>query len=176
MHGYWRNEAETERVLKDGWLHTGDVGLLDGQGRLKITDRKKDIIVNDKGDNIAPQKVEGMLTLQPEIAQAMISGDKRPYIVGLIVPDQEWLAGWAAEKGVSPELATLSGDPDLHRALMAAVDRVNAELSVIEKVRRIVIADEPFTIDNEQMTPSMKNRRHAIRAVYGERIDALYKA
>ena len=175
MHGYWRNEAETERVLKDGWLHTGDVGLLDEQGRLKITDRKKDIIVNDKGDNIAPQKVEGMLTLQPEIAQAMISGDKRPYVVGLVVPDQEWLAGWAAEKGVSPELAKLSGDPDLHRALMAAVDRVNAELSVIEKVRRIVVADEPFTIDNEQMTPSMKNRRHAIRAVYGERIDALYR-
>ncbi|RYD87930.1 MAG: long-chain fatty acid--CoA ligase, partial [Sphingomonadales bacterium] len=81
MHGYWRNEAETERVLKDGWLYTGDVGLLDDAGRLKITDRKKDLIVNDKGDNIAPQKVEGMLTLQPEIAQAMVSGDRRPYIV-----------------------------------------------------------------------------------------------
>ncbi|KRB80752.1 AMP-dependent synthetase [Sphingomonas sp. Root710] len=175
MHGYWRNETETERVLKDGWLHTGDVGLLDEAGRLKITDRKKDIIVNDKGDNIAPQKVEGMLTLQPEIAQAMISGDKRPYVVGLIVPDQEWLAGWAAEKGLSPELAKLSGNAELHRALMAAVDRVNADLSVIEKVRRIAIADEPFSIDNEQMTPSMKNRRHAIRAVYGDRLDGLYK-
>ncbi|KKC26360.1 AMP-dependent synthetase/ligase [Sphingomonas sp. SRS2] len=175
MHGYWRNEAESERVLKDGWLHTGDVGLLDAKGRLKITDRKKDIIVNDKGDNVAPQKLEGMLTLRPEIAQAMVSGDKRPYIVGLVVPDQEWLAGWAAERGLSPELASLSRNADLHRALMAAVDRVNADLSVIEKVRRIVIADEPFSIDNEQMTPSMKNRRHAIRAVYGERIDGLYK-
>lgn len=175
MHGYWRNEAETERVLRDGWLYTGDVGFLDEAGRLKITDRKKDLIVNDKGDNIAPQKVEGMLTLQPEIAQAMVSGDKRPYIVGLVVPDQEWLAGWAAERGVSPELATLAGNADLHKALTAAVDRVNAELSVIEKVRRIVIADEAFTIANEQMTPSMKNRRHAIRAVYGERLDGLYK-
>jgi long-chain acyl-CoA synthetase len=175
MHGYWRNEAESERVLRDGWLYTGDVGFLDEAGRLKITDRKKDLIVNDKGDNIAPQKVEGMLTLQPEIAQAMVSGDKRPYVVGLVVPDQEWLAGWAEEKGLEPVLAKLSGNADLHRALMAAVDRVNAELSVIEKVRRIVIADEPFSIANEQMTPSMKNRRHAIRAVYGDRIDGLYK-
>lgn len=176
MHGYWRNEAETERVLKDGWLHSGDVGLLDERGRLKITDRKKDIIVNDKGDNIAPQKIEGMLTLQPEIAQAMISGDRRPYIVGLVVPDQDWLTEWAAERGLAPVLAVLKDNADLHKALMAAVDRVNAELSVVEKVRRIAIADEPFTIANEQMTPSMKNRRHAIRAVYGERIDALYKA
>ncbi|MBD3762092.1 long-chain fatty acid--CoA ligase [Rhizorhabdus sp.] len=175
MHGYWRNEAESERVLRDGWLYTGDVGFLDEAGRLKITDRKKDLIINDKGDNIAPQKVEGMLTLQPEIAQAMVSGDKRPYVVGLVVPDQEWLAGWAEEKGLEPVLAKLSGNADLHRALMAAVDRVNAELSVIEKVRRIVIADEPFSIANEQMTPSMKNRRHAIRAVYGDRIDGLYK-
>ncbi|MFZ5707247.1 MAG: AMP-dependent synthetase/ligase [Pseudomonadota bacterium] len=176
MAGYWRNEAETERVLKDGWLHSGDVGHLDERGRLKITDRKKDLIVNDKGDNVAPQKLEGMLTLQPEIAQAMVSGDRRPYIVGLIVPDQEWLASWAAERGLSPELAKLRDNPDLHRALMAAVDRVNVDLSVIEKVRRIVIADEPFSIANEQMTPSLKNRRHAIRAIYGERLDALYRA
>ncbi|MDQ2879359.1 MAG: AMP-binding protein, partial [Pseudomonadota bacterium] len=74
MHGYWNNQAETDRVLKDGWLHTGDIGLIDAQGRIKITDRKKDIIVNDKGDNVAPQKVEGMLTLQPEIVQAMVYG------------------------------------------------------------------------------------------------------
>jgi len=174
MHGYWRNEAETERVLKNGWLYSGDVGHLDEAGRLRITDRKKDLIVNDKGDNIAPQKVEGMLTLQPEISQAMVSGDRRPYIVGLIVPDQEWLAGWAAKKGLAPDLAALRDDPELHRALMAAVDRVNAELSVIEKVRRIAIADEAFSIANEQMTPSLKNRRHVIRAVYGARLDALY--
>ena len=174
MHGYWRNEAETERVLRDGWLCTGDIGQLDENGRLRITDRKKDLIVNDKGDNIAPQKVEGMLTLQPEIAQAMVSGDQRPYIVGLVVPDQEWLAGWAAGRGVAPVLSQLSDDADLQKALMIAVDRVNADLSVIEKVRRVTIADEPFSIENEQMTPSMKNRRHAIRAVYGARIDELY--
>ena len=87
MKGYWRNPSLTERAIVGGWLHTGDVGHLDEKGRIKITDRKKDLIVLDKGDNVAPQRVEGMLTLQPEIAQAMVSGDRRPYLVGLIVPE-----------------------------------------------------------------------------------------
>ena len=175
MHGYWRNEEETARVLKDGWLHTGDVGHIDEKGRIVITDRKKDLIVNDKGDNVAPQRVEGMLTLEPEIAQAMVAGDRRPYLVGLIVPDAEWAAGWAAAQGLSPDPALLRADPHFARALMAAVDRVNGHLSVIEKVRRILIADEPFTIENEQLTPSLKVRRHVLRRAYGERLDALYK-
>src|SRR5918993_5667979 len=90
MLGYWQNETETAKAIRDGWLHTGDIGHLDERGRIVITDRKKDIIVNDKGDNIAPQKLEGMLTLQREIAQAMVSGDKRPYVAALVVPDTEW--------------------------------------------------------------------------------------
>ncbi|MFM5885623.1 MAG: AMP-dependent synthetase/ligase, partial [Novosphingobium sp.] len=94
MHGYWQNEAETAKALQDGWLHTGDIGHIDDKGRIVITDRKKDMIVNDKGDNVSPQKIEGMLTLQPEIAQAMVIGDKRPYLVGLIVPDAEWALEW----------------------------------------------------------------------------------
>src|SRR3712207_6837130 len=108
------------------------------RSRIIITDRKKDLIVNDKGDNVAPQRVEGMLTLQPEIAQAMVYGDRRPHLVALLVPD--------------PEIA---GNDDVHQRLSRAVDRVNADLSVIEKVRRFVVADSPFTIDNEQLTPSM---------------------
>jgi long-chain acyl-CoA synthetase len=175
MHGYWRNEAETERVLKDGWLHSGDVGHLDEKNRLMITDRKKDLIVNDKGDNVAPQRIEGMLTLQPEIAQAVVWGDRRPYIVGLIVPDAEWMVEWANANDYKADFGALKELPEFQRALMAAVDRVNRDLSVIEKVRRIAIADEPFSIENEQMTPSLKARRHAIRAVYGPRLDALYK-
>ncbi len=184
MHGYWRNDAETARTLKADpadptglpWLHTGDIGHLDHKGRIKITDRKKDMIVNDKGDNIAPQKVEGMLTLQPEIAQAMVSGDKRPYVVGLIVPDAEWALEWARANDEKFDLAALQQLPAFKNAVRAAVDRTNTDLSVIEKVRQFAFADEAFTIENEEMTPSMKIRRHKIRERYQERIDGLYRA
>jgi long-chain acyl-CoA synthetase len=174
MHGYWRNDEETRRVLKDGWLHTGDIGLIDDQGRIKITDRKKDIIVNDKGDNVAPQKVEGMLTLQNEIVQAMIAGDKKPYMTAVIVPDPEWTQEWCARTAARCDFKALRQDPAYKAALGAAVERVNKDLSVTERVRKFIIADEPFTIENEQLTPSLKIRRHVLKQVYGERLDALY--
>jgi long-chain acyl-CoA synthetase len=139
------------------WLATGDIGHIDEKGRIKITDRKKDILVNDKGDNVSPQRVEGMLTLQNEIAQAMVYGDRRPHLVALLVPD--------------PEIALA---PDRQERLQRAVDRVNSDLSVIERVRRFIVADEPFTIENEQLTPSMKIRRHVIGGVYGDELSALY--
>ena len=161
MHGYWQNDEESARVLVDGWLATGDVGHLDKNNRIVITDRKKDLIVNDKGDNVSPQRVEGMLTLQPEIAQAMVYGNSRPHLVALLVPDPEDVRGL--------------DDEALHKLLAKAVDRVNAELSIIEKVRRFIIADGAFTVENEMMTPSIKIRRHVIGTVYGERLDALYK-
>ncbi|MAY19425.1 MAG: long-chain fatty acid--CoA ligase [Erythrobacteraceae bacterium] len=176
MHGYWRNEAETARTVVDGWLHTGNIGEIDHKGRIKITDRKKDMIVNDKGDNVAPQKIEGMLTLQPEIAQAMVSGDNRPYVVGLIVPDAEWALEWARANDEKFDLAALQDLPAFKNAVRAAVDRTNKDLSVVEKVRQIAFADEAFTIENEEMTPSMKIRRHKIRDRYQERIDGLYRS
>ncbi|HEU4821313.1 MAG TPA: AMP-binding protein, partial [Qipengyuania sp.] len=175
MHGYWHNRAETERTIKDGWLHTGDIGHLDDQGRIVITDRKKDMIVNDKGDNIAPQKLEGMLTLQPEIAQAMVSGDKRPYVVGLVVPDAEWALEWCQAQDEKFDCKRVQELPAFRSAIRTAIDRVNNDLSVTEKVRGFTFADEPFTIENEQLTPSMKIRRHKIRETYGERMDALYR-
>ncbi len=175
MLGYWNNDAETARVIRDGWLHTGDIGHFDERGRIKITDRKKDIIVNDKGDNVAPQKVEGMLTLQPEILQAMVSGDKRPYIVGLIVPDPEWALDWARGQGMRYDFSELQDNPQFRAAVRAAVDRVNKDLSVVEKVRQFEFADEPFTIENGEMTPSMKIRRHMIRERYKDRVDGMYK-
>ncbi|MBX9795462.1 long-chain fatty acid--CoA ligase [Sphingomonas sp.] len=175
MKGYWNNAEETARVLKDGWLHTGDIGEIDAKGRIKITDRKKDLIINDKGDNVAPQKVEGMLTLQPEIMQAMIAGDRKPHMVALIVPDPEWTQEFCAKSGTACNFDTLSANPDYRAAISAAVERVNKDLSVIERVRRYILADEPFTIENQQLTPSLKIRRHVLKQVYGARLDALYK-
>ena len=162
MTGYWRNRDDTAKVLdEDGWLLTGDVGHLDEKGRIVITDRKKDLIILDKGDNVAPQRIEGILTLQPEIGQAMVYGDRRPYIVALLVPDAEATAKMD-EAGIK-------------KALSAAVDRVNADLSVIEKVRRFIIADEPFSVDNEMLTPKQSIRRHKIKAAYEDRLGKLYK-
>ena len=174
MDGYWANDVESHRVLQDGWLYTGDIGHLDKDGHLVITDRKKDIIINDKGDNVAPQRVEGMLTLQDEIAQAMVYGDKRPYLVGVVVPEAEWALAWARDKGMPADLHKLAKEPEFQRAMMAAVDRVNSRLSVVEKVRRVIIADEAFSTENQQMTPSLKIRRHVLKQVYGDRLNKLY--
>ena len=175
MLGYWRDDAATARTIVDGWLHTGDIGHFDDKGRIVITDRKKDIIVNDKGDNIAPQRLESMLTLQPEISQAMVSGDKRPYIVALIVPDAEWACEWAQANGEPFDMAALQQLPAFRAAMRQAIDRVNHELSVVEKVRQFAFADEGFTIDNHMLTPSMKIRRGPIRETYQARLDALYR-
>jgi long-chain acyl-CoA synthetase len=174
MKGYWQDENATSKALIDGWLHTGDIGVLDEEGYLEITDRKKDLIVNDKGDNVSPQRIEGMLALEDEIAQAMVYGDRRPYLVGLIVPDAEWMTAWARKNGKPGTLADLYADPDLKKRLTEAVNRVNNRLSNLEKVRRFVIAKEAFTIENEQLTPTLKLRRHIVGEIYGETLSSLY--
>ena len=174
MQGYWRNPEATGEVIRDGWLHTGDVGRVDEDGYIEITDRKKDIIVNSGGDNVSPQRVEGILTLAPEIAQAMVSGDSRPHLVALLVPDEEWSGAWADQHEKAPEPMALSEDREFHSALAAVVERVNEQLSAIEKVRHFLIAKAPFTIENEQLTPTLKIRRHKIVAIYGDALDALY--
>ena len=174
MQGYWKNDEATAESIQDGWLHTGDIGDLDDMGRLTITDRKKDIIVNSGGDNIAPQRIEGILTLAPEIAQAMVYGDNRPHLTATLVPDFEWMEQWAKGKGKPSDLQTLSEDESFHKAVAYVIDGINVDMSNIEKIRRFIIAQEPFTIDNAQMTPSMKIRRHKIIEIYGQRLIGLY--
>ena len=162
MAGYWNDADATAEALRDGWLHTGDIGELDARGRIRITDRKKDIIVNSGGDNIAPQRVEGILALEPEIAQAMVYGDARPHLVALIVADAEL----AETHGGDGEALTL--------AVAEAIERATAGLSPSERVKRFALAPEPFTIDNGELTPTLKIRRHAITARYREMLDGLY--
>ena len=174
MTGYWKDEDATAATIKDGWLHTGDIGEFDADGYLKITDRKKDIIVFSGGDNISPARVESFLTLEDEINQAMVYGDKRPNLVAILVPDPDFLKAFAKEQGKSNDLADLCSDPDLQKALRPVVERVNKDLSNMEKVKRFMIAPEPFGIENHMMTPTMKIRRHKIKEAYGEALDALY--
>ena len=154
MLGYWNNKTETEKIVKNGWLYTGDIGEIDNEGYLKITDRKKDIIVNAGGDNIAPSKIENLLANYPEIIQSYIYGDKKNYLVALIV--------------VSKELE------DRKNKIKVSIDKVNQELSIIEKIKKFIIIDDPFTIENQMLTPTMKIRRHQIKKVFGEQLEKLY--
>ncbi|HEY1796769.1 MAG TPA: AMP-dependent synthetase/ligase [Stellaceae bacterium] len=175
MKGYWNDPESTARTLDGGWLHTGDIGHVDADGYLHITDRKRDFIKNSGGDMIAPARVEGELTLCPEIAQAMVFGDRRPYLVAVIVPDPEFTHDYVRANGCPTDLAGLSTDAGFAKAIGDIIARVNRTLPAIERVRRFLIAAEPFSTANGQMTPTLKVRRHAIREVYGPALDALYE-
>jgi long-chain acyl-CoA synthetase len=175
MKGYWRDPEATAKTIRDGWLHTGDIGRFDADGYLEITDRKKDIIVLTGGDNVSPARVEGYMILEPEIHQAMVEGDGKPHVVALLVPERDVVLAWARRHGCPPELSALADDPEFVKSLTPAVERVNAKLSPIERVRRFAVASEPFTIENEMLTGSLKIRRHKIRAAHGAVFDRLYE-
>ena len=175
MKGYWNDpDATLLAIDTDGWLHTGDVGLIDDDGYIEITDRKKDIIVNSGGDNVAPQHIQGILCLEEAIGQAMAYGDKKPYITALIVPDPDFAAAWGGTHGMAGDLESLSGNAQFRAVIAKAVERANGQLGPLEKVRKFVIAPKQFTVDNGQMTPTLKVRRHAVVKAYGAALDALY--
>jgi len=174
MQGYWNMPEATAETVRDGWLHTGDIGRIDADGYIEITDRKKDIIVNSGGDNLSPARVEGILTTAPEIEQAMVYGDRRPHLVAVIVPNPDFLKDWSRRNGRNGDPRAAANDVALQRELHEVVERINANLSVIERVRRIVVAPEAFTIENEMMTPTMKLRRHVITGRYREKLESLY--
>ncbi|MEC8074363.1 MAG: long-chain fatty acid--CoA ligase [Pseudomonadota bacterium] len=152
MLGYWNLEKETQKVIKDGWLHTGDIGELDNNNYLKITDRKKDIIVNLGGDNISPSKVENILCLNENIKQSFVYGDKKNYLVALIV----------SEKEVNKEKIKL------------IIENINKRLTIIEKIKKFVLINEEFTIENGMLTPTLKLKRKEIIKNYKQRLENLY--
>jgi long-chain acyl-CoA synthetase len=174
MKGYWNEPEATAATIRDGWLHTGDVGHIDNDGYIKITDRKKDFIKNTGGDMVAPARIEGLLVLQPEIAQAMVYGDRRPHLVGLIVPDPDFVKSFAASRGKPAEVEALLQAKEFVAAIDKVVARVNSQLTGPERVRKFLLAREAFSLQNEQMTPTLKIRRHKIREAYGAQLDALY--
>ena len=176
MRGYWKDEEATAQALRDGWLHTGDIGEMDQDGYIRITDRKKDMIVNSGGDNVAPARVEGILLLQPELGQVLIYGDRRPHLVALIVPHQEFLRMFARTHKREVDLAVLAQDPDFRAAIGEAVARANRSLSPIERVRRFHVMPESFSVDNGLMTPTLKLRRHLIVKANQSLLDSLYSA
>jgi long-chain acyl-CoA synthetase len=155
MLGYWNKKEETDEVIIDGWLHTGDIGEIDPEdGYLKITDRKKDIIVSAGGDNISPAKIENMITNESEIDQCMVYGDKKNYLVALIVPSKDFLR----EK----------------EKINNVIEKINKKLTVLEKVKKIQLIDENFSIENGLMTPTMKVKRKKVTEKYKNQLEKLY--
>ena len=174
MDGYWRDKKATNETIIDGWLHTGDIGIIQSDGFLQITDRKKDIIVNSGGDNIAPARVEGAITLRPEFNQAMVYGDKKPYLVALVVPSEEFISEWCGDNNEGKSLLELSENDLLQSKVNSIMSEINSGLSQLEKIRHTIIAREPFQTDNGLMTPTLKIRRHKITELYGDKLEQLY--
>ena len=155
MLGYWNKKEETDKVIVNGWLHTGDIGELDLEdGYLKITDRKKDIIVSAGGDNISPAKIENMITNEPEIDQCMVYGDKKNYLVALVVPSKDFLHEKTKINNV--------------------IEKINKKLTLLEKIKKFKLIDENFSIENCLMTPTMKVKRKKVTEKYKNQLEELY--
>ena len=174
MNGYWNDPEATSKTIVNGWVHTGDIGEFDNEDYLKITDRKKDIIVNAGGDNISPSRIEAKLDIEPEISQSMLYGDFKNYLVAVIVPEKDFSMNWAKENSKNEDLKSIIEDDDFNKVIKDVVSRVNKNLSVIEQVRKFILIDHEFTIENSMMTPSMKVRRFKVKEKYKDNLEKLY--
>lgn len=177
MKGYYnRPDATAEAIDPDGWFHTGDIGELDDDGFLRITDRKRDIIVTAGGKNIAPQPIENRVKLNPLVAEAVMIGDRRPYPVLLIVPEFDRLQAWAAENGIeAADRAALVANPRVHEKMQAEVFGMLTDLARFEMPKKIGLLADEFTIADGHLTPSMKVKRRVVMERYREQIEALYE-
>jgi long-chain acyl-CoA synthetase len=173
--GYYKNETATAEMLDGGWMHTGDVGVLDEDGYLTITDRKKDLIITAAGKNVAPQELENRLKYHPLVSQAVVIGDRRPYLTALITLDEETVGKFAADKGLgTDDLAELSERAEVQGAIEGAVEAVNAGFSKPEQIKRWKVLPRDFLQEENEITPTLKVRRRAIIERYSGEIEALY--
>ena len=176
MKGYYKKLAETLEVFDGDWLKTGDIGVIDGEGFLTITDRKKDLIVTAGGKNIAPQPIENILKINPYIANAVVIGDKRRFVSALIVPNYEKLEEYANFNKIPfADRAELVKSETIINFLRSEIDRATPNLASYERIKKIAVLDRDFEIAREEMTPSLKIRRNIVQQKYGTVIDALYK-
>jgi len=177
MSGYFRSEAETREVFDaEGWFHTGDIGHLDSDGFLVITDRKKDLLVTAGGKNVAPQPIENILRQNPYIANALVVGSRRKFVSALIVPNLEKLADLARQRQIPfAAPADLAARDDLRAFLLEEIDRSTPGLAPYEKIKKIVVLSRDFEVEREELTPTLKIRRSKVEEKFKDLIDALYK-
>lgn len=176
MLGYYKHEAETREAMEGGWLHTGDIGNLDGDGFLIITDRKKDLIVTAGGKNIAPQPIESIIAANPYIAGAVVVGNSRRFISALIVPNFEKLEDYARENGIPfRDRTELCRQEDILSFMLAEVNRSTPDLASYERVKKIALLDRDFDIASNEITPTLKVKRNIVEEKYKDLIDSLYR-
>ncbi|MBZ0271589.1 AMP-binding protein [bacterium] len=174
--GYFKNEAATAEAMAEGWLHSGDVGEIDADGFLRITDRKKDLIINAAGKNIAPQNIENQLKASAYINDAVCIGDKRPFVAALILIDEEHVIKYAQDNRIPfTTYQSLAKSPPIRKLIEAEVDRVNGELARVEQVRKFTILDKRLDQEDDELTPTMKVKRKKIGEMYADVIEAMYR-
>jgi long-chain acyl-CoA synthetase len=173
MKGYYNNPAATAEVLKDGWLATGDIGLVDAAGHLRITDRKKDIIVTAGGKNVAPQNLENELKTDPLVSQAMVHGDKRKFLSALVTLNEENARRWAADNGL-PAGEGLHKDPRMVARIQQAIDALNAKQASYATIKRFEILPRDFTQETGELTPTLKVKRKVVTQRYAQLLDSFY--
>ena len=176
LEGYWRNEAATREVLSaDGWLRTGDLGEIDAEGFVRVTGRKKEIIVTAGGKNVAPAVLEDRIRASHLVSQCMVVGDGKPYVAALVTIDPESFEQWADQHGKSGGVPALTEDPDLLAELQAVIDEANKAVSQAESIRRFAVLPVDWTEETGELTPSLKLRRNVVMREFRREIQALYE-
>jgi long-chain acyl-CoA synthetase len=171
---YWRNPEATEETMSDGWLRTGDLGELDDEGYLKITGRKKDIIITAGGKNLTPANIENDLKQSPFISQAVMYGDRKPFPVAMITLDPEEIIPWAKEQGLPEDMESLAENEKVHEIVQAELDRANSNYARVEQIKKFTILDHDLSVETGELTPSLKVKRNVIYDRYGDLFESLY--
>ena len=176
FQGYFKNQEDTEQTLVDGYLHSGDVGEIDAQGYLRITDRKKDLIITAGGKNIAPQNIENQLKFSPYVNDAVVIGDRRPFLSALILIDEENVSNWAQENRIPyTTYADLASNEEVRALIAAEVKALNKTLAKVEQVKKFEILDKRLEEEDGEVTPTMKVKRKNVETAYAELIASMYR-
>ena len=175
FQGYYKNEDATAETLVDGWLHTGDIGEVDSEGFLKITGRKKDIIITAGGKNITPANLEAEIKQHPMVSQCVVIGDRRPYLVALVTLDPEEAVKYAKENGLPEDPEAIAGNPDVKASILAHIDGINEKFARVEQVKKIKILPQDLSQEGGELTPTMKVKRNVVADKYAGEVDALYE-
>ena len=174
--GYYKNTAATDEAFTaDGYFRTGDIGSLNADGYLSITDRKKAIVVTAGGKNVAPGPIEGRIMRSPYVSQAVVAGSERPYLVALLVPDEEALAEWAQARDLPTDRPSLLAQKEVQALMQDAVDAANAELERFETIKRFRVLETPFSVETGELTPTLKLRRRVVVETYKGLIASIYE-